>query len=142
MLGTITVVLVVVLAALIVFFIRTRRQDQISAMLEKRRAQSKIATRAEYANGIERMPVALALSENAVFYENPDLEASLEIDRIDEIEYDDELATGKTLPEGCRILRLRSHGAAFEFVLDKGDCEKWRAVLPPRILGGSTAKAG
>lgn len=141
-LATLTVIGLVVLAVLTVIFLRVRRTDQIGALMDKRRAGATLVSRAEYVEGVEKMPVALSLAGGTLYYENPDLEASFDLDRIDEIEYDDELATGKTLPEGCRILRLRSHGAAFEFVLDKGDCEKWRAVLPPRILGGSTAKAG
>ncbi|MGZ5474680.1 MAG: hypothetical protein ACXWG4_12045 [Thermoanaerobaculia bacterium] len=141
MLGTITVVLVVVLAALIVFFIRTRRKDQISAMMEKRRAHSKIVSKAEYANGIERMPVALALSDTAVFYENPDLEASLEIDRIDEIEYDDELTTGKNIEHGSRVIRIRAHGTPFEFIVSAADATRWQQVLPPR-QGARAARVG
>jgi hypothetical protein len=142
MLGTITVVLVVVLAALIVFFIRTRRQDQISAMLEKRRAQSRVASKAEYANGIERMPVALTLSDKAIFYENPDLEASLDIDRIDEIEYDDELTTGKNVETGSRVIRVRSHGTPFEFIVSAADATRWQQALPPRQAGQPSARVG
>ena len=142
MLGTITVILVVVLAALVVFFIRTRRQDQISAMLEKRRGQSKIACKAEYANGIERMPVALTLSEKAIFYENPDLEASLDIDRIDEIEYDDELTTGRNLEAGSRVIRMRSHGTPFEFIVSAADAARWQQALPARQAGQASARVG
>ena len=143
MLGTITVVLVVVLAALIVFFIRTRRQDQISALLEKRRAQSKVVSKAEYANGIERMPVALALGDKAVFYENPDLEASLDIDRFEEIEYDDELTTGKNIEAGSRVIRMRAHGTPFEFIVSAADATRWQQALPPRQAGGGrTAHVG
>jgi hypothetical protein len=142
MLGTITVILVVVLAALVVFFIRTRRQDQISAMLEKRRGRSKIACKAEYANGIERMPVALTLSEKAIFYENPDLEASLDIDRIDEIEYDDELTTGRNVEAGSRVIRLRSHGTPFEFIVSAADAARWQQALPARQAGQASARVG
>lgn len=142
MLGTITVVLVVVLAALVVFFIRTRRSDQISALLEKRRAQSKVVSKAEYANGIERMPVALALGDTAVFYENPDLEASLDIDRIEEVEYDNELTTGKNIEEGSRVIRMRAHGTPFEFIVSAADATRWQQALPPRQIGGRNAQAG
>ena len=55
--------------------------------------------------------------------------------------YAEDLATGRTLEENSRVLRLRSHGAAFEFVMDRNETEKWRAALPPRRLGGGEARA-
>jgi hypothetical protein len=142
MLGTVTVVLVVVLAGLVVFFLQTRRKDQISAMLEKRRASSKLVSKAEYASGMARMPVALALSGETVFYENPDMEASLDLARIEEVEYDDELTTGHQVPAGSRVLRLRSHGTAFDFVLTSADASRWQQVLPSRQIGGPAARVG
>jgi hypothetical protein len=84
---------------------------------------------------MERVPVVITLTGDTFFYENEDLDASFDLDRIDEIEYDDELATGKALANGCRSLRLRSHGATFEFVLSPNDCGKWMATLPPHRLG-------
>ena len=142
MLGTVTVVLVVVLAGLVVFFLQTRRKDQISAMLEKRRASSKLVSKAEYASGMARMPVALALSGETVFYENPDMEASLDLARIEEVEYDDELTTGHQVPAGSRVLRLRSHGTAFDFVLTSADASRWQQVLPSRQVGEPAARVG
>lgn len=141
-LATITVIGLVVLAVLTVIFLRVRRTDQIGALMEKRRATATLVSRADYVEGVEKIAVALSLTDGTLNYENPDLEASFDLERIDEVEYDGELATGRSLSEGCRVLRLRSHGQAFEFVLDKTDCERWRSVLPPRTYGASTAKAG
>jgi hypothetical protein len=140
-LATMTVVGVIVLAVLVVAFMKIRQKDLLGAMMEKRRATSKIVSRAEYIEGMEKIPVAMALTDSTFYYENPDLDASFDLDRLDEIEYADDLSTGNNLPEGCRVLRLRSHGATFEFVMEKPDAAKWQAALPSRVLGTPAAHA-
>lgn len=139
-LATVSVIGVFVLAALVVVFLKVRRNDLVGAMLEKRRASSTLASRAEYVEGVERIPVALSLTADSLYYENPDLEASFELRRLDEIEYSDELTTGIEA-HGCRVLRLRSHGAAFEFLLEKAEAAKWQTALPARTFGSATAQA-
>lgn len=140
-LGTITVAGLVVAAVLLWIFFRTRAKDQLAAIMEKRKAGSKLVTRAEYVESLDRMPVALALAGDTFYYENPDLEASFELSRIDEIEYDDELATGRPVGAGQKALRLRTHGTTFEFVLPAADAARWTAALPPRRLGGGQRAA-
>jgi hypothetical protein len=139
-LGSVTVIGIVALAVLIWFFLRTRSKDLLEEIIARRKPSSRQVSRAEYVQGMQRVPVALSLTTDAIFYENPDLEASFELARIEEIEYDDELVTGRRLDHGCRALRLRSHGAAFEFILNPPDCEKWMAALPPRRME-ATARA-
>lgn len=139
--GLITVVGLVVLAALVVLFIRTRSKDLLDEILNKRRNTSKLVSRADYVEGLERMPVALALTDDTFYYENPDFQALFELRTIDEIEYDDELATGRQVEHGCRALRLRSHGTTFEFVLAPDVCGKWMEALPPRRADEARAKA-
>jgi len=141
-LGTLTVIGIVVLAALVVIFLKVRQKDLIGAMMEKRRPSAKLVSRAEYIEGAEKIPVALALTADSFYYENPDLEASFELNRLDEVEYSDELSTGRSVHAGCKVLRLRSHGTTFEFELDKGDCAKWMAAFPPHTYGNQpTAQA-
>ncbi len=140
-LGMITVFGIVVLAVLVWFFMRARSQDQLTAVLEKRRGSSKLVSRADYVEGMECIPVALALTEDAFYYENPDMQASFDLNRIDEIEYDNELATGRQIDRGCRVLRMRSHGTTFDFILSEVECARWMAALPPRRLDAGTAKA-
>ena len=134
-LATLTVVGVVVLAVLIVVFTKVRRKDMLSALLEKRRSSSKLVSRADYVEGAEKIPVAMALTNDSLYYENPDLEASFELSRIDEIEYSEDLVTGKNHDPNTHVLRLRSHGATFEFLLDKAEAQKWQSTLPPRRIG-------
>ena len=141
-LATLTVVGVVVLAVLVVVFLKVRQRDLLGAIMEKRRASAKLVSRADYVEGAETIPVALAVTDETFYYENPDMEASFDLNRIDEIEYSDELMTGKNHGDDCRVLRLRSHGTTFEFLVEKGESRKWEAALPPRTLGSpSVARA-
>ena len=136
-----TVVGVLVLAGLIVFYLKLRQKDMIGAFVEKRRGNSKLVSRGDYVEGAELIPVALALTNDTLYYENPDLEASFDLNRIDEIEYSDELMTGKNHRDDVRVLRLRSHGQTFEFLMEKAETRKWEGALPPRTLGAATAHA-
>jgi hypothetical protein len=139
--GTVTVVGLVVLAVLIWLFVRTRSQDMLTELMAKRKPSSKLVSRADYVEGMAHIPVALSLTNDSFYYENPDLQASFELKHIDEIEYDNELATGKSLEQGCRSLRLRSHGTAFEFILDPAQSKVWESMLPPRRAGQGAARA-
>lgn len=141
-LGVVTLVGVVLLAALLWFFLRTRSRDLVTGIMEKRRAGSKIVSAADYVEGMERIPVALALTADTFYYENPDLQASFELKRVDEVEYDTELAVGRSVDEGDRALRMRSHGATFEFILPAAEAKKWEAALPARRIGQTTARIG
>ena len=141
MLATGTVIGVVVLAILIWFFLRTRSQDLLAEMMEKRRGSSRVISRADYVEGMQKLPVAISLTDANLYYENTDLQASFELARIDEVEYDDELATGRSVPEGSRAMRLRSHGTAFEFVMPTAEIAKWQVALPARRTGTTAAKA-
>jgi hypothetical protein len=139
-LTAITVVGLVVLVGLVWLFMRTRQQDLIAGIIAKRKASSKLVARAEYVEGLEKIPVALSLTDAAIYYQNPDIDASFELKDIEEIEYDDELATGRSVLHGCRALRLRSHGHTFEFVLQPADCQQWMAILRPHHADEPTAR--
>jgi hypothetical protein len=138
MLTTVSWIGAAVLVALVVLYLNLRRKDVLGALMDKRRPTSKLVTRADYVEGREQIPVALSVSADTLYYESPDMEASFELSRVDEIEYSDDLATGRDV-HGCRVLRLRSHGATFEFLIDKADASKWMAALPPRTYGNQPA---
>jgi hypothetical protein len=136
-LPTATVVAVVVLIALLVLFLRVRAQDQLEDLIAKRKSSSRLVSRAQFVEGIERIPVALSLTTDTLNYENSDLQASLALDVIDEIEYDDETATGHAVVG--KALRLRSHGHSFEFILDHATARVWSEQLPPRTIDQARA---
>lgn len=141
-LGIITVVGLLVIIILFLVLRKRHRSDVVEEMLGKRKASSKVASRGDFIQGLERLPVALSLTETQFFYENADFQGQFELARVDEIEYDDELATGKAVENG-RVLRLRSHGQAFEFILPRAEAERWSSSLPTRRLSDAgSARAG
>jgi hypothetical protein len=123
---------VVALVALVWWYRRSRANDSFEGIIARRRKTAKISSRAELVDGRNHIPVALTLDQGCIYYENSDLDASLELDRLDEVEYASELLAG-TASDGT-VLRLRSHGRAVEFVLDLASAEKWSQLLPPHRI--------
>ena len=105
--------------------------DQLGALNDRRRASSRVVSRGEYVDGSRHLAVALALSNSTLFYENADMQASVDLQWIKEIEYDTELGTGASIAGG-KVLRLRSSSQTFEFVLPNDDVARWHVELPPR----------
>lgn len=124
-----TLLLAVVAIALITLLIRFMSHDKIEAILKKRRAGAVLATSAEFVEGPTHLEVALILDGQKLHYENADMQAFLELKNVDEVEYDTDLATGGRKVEG-EVLRLRSHGHTFEFVISKEGAPKWKQKLP------------
>jgi hypothetical protein len=130
----------VVLVALVYLFLRIRMKDLLDEYIKRRSATSRVCTRADFVEGRERIPVALALTDDTIYYENSDLQASLDLKVIDEVEYDDETATGQTVIG--KALRLRAHGHTLEFVMDANTARLWQTALPPhRLDEGPAAQA-
>jgi hypothetical protein len=138
-LALLTTIGIVAVAALTWFFIRTRSADLLEEIVTKRKPSAKLATRASFVEGPNQIPVALSVTDKVLYYENPDMQAELELERIDEVEYDTELSIGRELDHG-KVMRLRSHGHAFEFILEQGEVDKWSSVLPPH-RGGEPHRA-
>ena len=105
--------------------------DRIETLNEKRRASSRMVSRGEFVDGNRHLDVALAVTQSTFFYENSDMQASIDLQWIREIEYDTELATGTT-PLTGKVLRLRSNSQTFEFVLPNDVVARWHMMLPPR----------
>jgi len=114
--------------------------DRIAAFTEKRRGTSRIVSRGEFFDGNRRIEVALALTKDTFYYENADMEASLDLQWVREIEYDTRLATGAAIADG-KVLRLRCHSQTFEFLLPDDMVARWHLLLPPRRETASPGKA-
>lgn len=127
------VLLVAVAVALIFMLLRIVSHDKIEAILKKRRAGSVLATPAEFVEGPTHVEVALTLDAQQLRYENPDMQAYLDLKNLEEIEYDDDLMTGGRKVEG-EVLRIRSHGHTFEFVISKTYSGQWKQKLPRHRL--------
>ncbi len=120
------------IAALVWWYRRSRVNDSFESILLRHRPTAKVSSRAELVDGRNHIPVALTLEQLAIYYENPDLDAMLDIDQIDEVEYGSDLLTGG-IASGA-VLRLRAHGRAIEFVLDMATASKWSELLPPHRM--------
>ena len=105
--------------------------DRIAELNEKRRAGSRFVSRGEFVDGNRHQAVALALTNDTFFYENSDMQASIDLQWVREVEYDSELATGLAIAAG-KVLRLRSHSQTFEFVVPNDVVARWHMMLPPR----------
>jgi len=136
-LETITVIGVVVLAILIWLYFRLRSNDHVEEVLAKQKASARVCSRACLVEGMEQIPVALVLTAESINYENRDLQASIDLSVIEEVEYDDETATGHTI--AGKVLRLRAHNHVFEFTLDLPAAKQWEAALPPRRIDRAKA---
>ncbi len=130
----ITVVGLIVLVFLVWLLKNRHRSNALEDFHKKRRdGGAKLVGVADYVEGMEHMSVSLALTDQTIFYENEDFQAQLDLERLDEVEYDDELSTGKEVQDG-KVLRLRSHGHTFDFILTRDDAAKWQALLPPHRM--------
>ena len=123
-------------AAVVILFLcwnlyRRFGADRIAALSEKRRATSRIVSRGELVDGNRRLEVALALTGDTFYYENADMAGSLDLQWIQEIEYDTQLATGAAIDDG-KVLRLRCHSQTFEFLLPDDVVVRWHMMLPAR----------
>lgn len=114
--------------------------DRIAVFNEKRRATSRIVSRGEFIDGNRHLDVALAMTTDTFFYENADMQASIDLEWVREIEYDTELTTG-TAPTTGKVLRLRSQSQTFEFVLPNDVVARWHMMLPPRRDAAAVASA-
>ena len=105
--------------------------DRIAQFNDKRRATSRMVSPGEFVDGNRHLAVALAVNESTFFYENSDMQASLDLQWVREIEYDTQLATGATV-DGGKVLRLRCFSQTFEFVIPNDVVARWHMMLPPR----------
>lgn len=127
------VVSIVVIAAIIWLVNRQRASSRIDQFIQKRKGSSILSHRAVFMEGREKLPVALSLTKETVYYENADFEARLDLSQIEEVEYDTETTTGLS-QEGNRIVRFRSHGHTFEFVVPDAEIKKWEEHLSAHHL--------
>ena len=122
----------VVVVGLVWWYRRSRASDRIGAAMDRRRPTATICSRAHLISGGSHFPVALTLEKQHINYENDDLDGSLDLENVDEVEYSSDLMTGG-IANGA-VLRLRAHGRAIEFVLDSAAAEAWSRFLPPHRM--------
>lgn len=131
MLFWLSAVAVVVVAVVGWILYRRAGASRIEALTDKRRASSRMVSGAELIDGSRRMRVAMALTNTDLFYENADMQASLDLRWVHDVEYDTCLSTGQAV-DGGKVLRIRCFSQLFEFVLANNVVPRWHMMLPPR----------
>lgn len=129
--GWLSLIAVAAVAVLCWNLYRRFGADRIASLTEKRRPTSRFVSRGELVDGNRRLEVALALTGSSFLYENGDMQASLELQWVTEIEYDTQLSTGLAVAGG-KVLRLRCYSRVFEFVVPDDVVGRWHIMLPPR----------
>jgi len=115
--------------------------DRIAQLNDRRRGSSRVVSRGEFVDGNRHIAVALSMTPSTFFYENSDMEASLDLQWVREIDYDTELATGGSVAGG-KVLRMRSDSQTFEFILPNESVARWHMMLPPRrVMAHAAAQA-
>lgn len=131
MMTWLTLVALIAVGFLAWSLVRHLGTDRLAAFNDKRRPTSRFVSRGEFVDGNRHLDVALAVTQTTFYYENRDMQASIDLQWVREIEYDTKLATGTT-PATGKVLRLRSNSQTFEFVLPNEVVPRWHLMLPPR----------
>ncbi|HET7712975.1 MAG TPA: hypothetical protein VFL80_13665 [Thermoanaerobaculia bacterium] len=131
MLTWISILAAVVLPLLGWNLYRRFNSNRIMGYNDRRRGTSRLVSRGVFVDGNRTLDVALAVTESTLYYENGDMQASIDLEWVREVEYDTELATGGPVADG-KVLRLRSQSQTFEFVIPNEFVARWHAMLPPR----------
>lgn len=139
MLAWLSIIAVVAVALLGWNLFRRFGADRIAELNEGRRAASRMVSRGTFVDGNRHLEVALAVTQTTFYYENADMQASLDLQWVREIEYDTALATGGAIPGG-KVLRLRCYSQTFEFVIPNEAVARWHLMLPPRRAIGPADK--
>jgi hypothetical protein len=105
--------------------------DHLQKLNDGRRAGSVLVGRGEFVDGNRRLDMALALTNTALYYENASFHASLDLEWIEEVDYDTQLATGRTVTGGT-VMRLRCDRQVFEFVVPDDAVTAWKTAFPAR----------
>lgn len=122
-------------AGLVWWYRRLRSNDEMTEIMSHDDASTMVSSRAQLINGGHQIPVALTLDAARISYRNGQMDASIDIQQIDEVEYGSDLMTGG-IANGA-VLRVRAHGRAIEFVLDNASAERWSQHLPPHRMDES-----
>ncbi len=126
----ITLVGLVVAVALIALLLKFLNRDKIDAIIKKRKTTCLYVCAADYVEGPTHIDVAIAIDRQKIYYDNDTTQAYLELAQIEEVEYDDDLLTGGHHVSGGKVLRMRSHGHTFEFVMGAAEAKRFEEVLP------------
>jgi hypothetical protein len=103
--------------------------DRFDALAERLRGSSRVVSRCKFIDGDRRRDVLLALTDSTFIYQSSEGQSSFERQWIREVEYENELSTGKSVGADT-VLRLRCFSRTFEFVLSPQVFREWQILLP------------
>ena len=126
-----------VLVLFAVHLVKHLRRHSLQHFNDLRRDTSRVVGQGELVDGSRHIAVAMALGRSALYYENSDMEASLDLAWIKEIEYENELVSGQAVTPG-KVLRIRSFGRMVEFILPESAIAQWQSNLPALRLVRAT----
>lgn len=133
-----TMLITVVAVAAVLLLARSLHRrltaDGIHLLVEKRRAGSLVASRGCVVDGSRRVDVAMALTGPTLFYESDEINASVDLEWVNEVEYDTCIGSGASVDAG-KVLRLRCHNRNFEFIIPDDALLRWQTMLPERRAG-------
>lgn len=118
-----------VIAALGWELLKRLASDRVQQFVDRRTPASRLVSRGEFIDGTRYIPVSLALSESRFYYENPNMQESLDLETIDKVDYDEAATTGRFLRDG-RVLRLVCFGQEIRFLIPGASLKLWQAMLP------------
>lgn len=122
----------VIASALLIALRRLHSRNAIDHFMHRRDGSSSASGHAELVDGSRHIPVALTLSDATLYYQNEEIDASIALSYVREIEYDSELMTGQQVEHG-EVLRVRCSSQVYEFVLPIDEAARWRTELPSRV---------
>ena len=120
-----------VVALLIWNLSRRVESDRITELNDRRRATARLVSRGQLVDGNRHIDVALAVTKSTLFYENSDMQASIDLRWVREVEYVSQLMTGSSVSSG-KVMRLRINSQTVEFVIPFDVVSRWNLMLPPR----------
>ena len=110
-------------------FIKQHSTSRFDALAERLHGSSRLVSRGKFIDGDRRRDVLLALTDSSFIYQSSDGQSSFERQWIREFEYENALATGKSVGTD-KVLRLRCFSRTFEFVLSPQVFREWQVLLP------------
>lgn len=108
--------------------------ERLAAFSARRRHSSQLVSRGKLVEGGRHRPVALALTDSSLIYENSSMNGSLDRNWIQAVAYQTELSTGQRVGSG-KVLTIRCFSRTFEFVLPWDVAREWETLLPARRHG-------
>ena len=119
----------VIAAALAWNLTKRLASDRIQRLMDRRRSSSRLVSRGEYLDGGRHVPVSLALSGSAFYYESAGSKESLNLEWVEEVTYGHDPVSGHFIGE-ARLLRLLCFDQPYEFLISVDVIRFWQAMLP------------